>query len=125
MEIYSIILIMYSIKLYLRNSSNIILIGLSLLANIFVWLWLLWQIKPQAEPIFLHYNILFGVDYIDMWWKVFYLPALGLLILLANAFLGWWLFNRDKFMAQMLNAGALLCQIFLVIAVALLVFLNV
>lgn len=116
---------MYSVKLYLRNSANIILIGLSLLVNIFVWLWLLWQIKPQDEPIFLHYNILFGVDYIDVWWKVFYLPAMGLLILLINAFLGWRLFNRDKFMAQLLNIGALLCQIFLIITAALLVFLNV
>lgn len=116
---------MYSIKLYFRNKANIIFLSLSLLANIFVWLWLWLEIEPQTEPIFLHYNILFGVDYIDAWQKVFYLPAMGLLILLVNAFLGWWLFNRDKFMAQLLNAGSFICQIFLVVAAVLLVFLNV
>lgn len=116
---------MHSIKLYFRNLANFIFLVISLLINIFVWLWLWWQIDPQAEPIFLHYNILFGVDYIDAWWKVFYLPAMGLLVLSVNGFLGWMLFYRDKFMAQLLNAGALLCQIFLLVAAALLVFLNV
>jgi len=115
----------YPITLYLRYLPNLIMLSLSLFLNLAVWIWLLWQIKPIAEPIFLHYNILFGVDLVGPWWKVLYLPIIGCVILLVNAILGWLLFGRDKFIAQFLNAVTVLCQMFLFIAAALLVFLNV
>lgn len=115
----------YPIKLYLKDKPNLIMLSLSLLINILSWLWLVFQIKPQQEEIFLHYNILFGVDYIGSWWKVFYLPIFGLLILLTNTLVGWFLFGKDKFVAQILNAVNLFCQIFIFVAAALLVFLNV
>jgi len=115
----------YPIKLYLKNLFNLITLILSLAINILSWLWLIFQIKPQQEDIFLHYNILFGVDYLGSWWKVFYLPIFGLLILITNNLIGWLLFGKDKFIAQILNAVNLFCQIFIFLAVALLVFLNV
>jgi len=115
----------YPLKLYLRHKTIIILLGFSLALNVFSWLWLLIQIRPQKELIFLHYNILFGVDLIGQWWKVFYIPLVGLIIILANALLGWLFFNKDKFIAKFLNFVSLFCQIFLFIVSALLVFLNV
>lgn len=115
----------YPIKLYLKNLFNLITLILSLAINILSWLWLIFQIKPQQEDIFLHYNILFGVDYLGSWWKVFYLPIFGLLILITNNLIGWLLFGKDKFIAQILNAVNLFCQIFIFLVVALLVFLNV
>jgi len=101
------------------------MLSLSLFLNLATWIWLLWQIGPTPEPIFLHYNILFGVDLVGPWWKVLYLPITGIIILLVNGTLGWLLFGRDKFIAQFLNAVTVLCQIFLFITAALLVFLNV
>ena len=81
---------------------------------------------PQtSEQAFLHYNILFGVDAIGESWKVFYAPFLGFFILIINALLGWILYRKDKFMAQILNFITCLCQIFIVIASFLLVFLNI
>ena len=115
----------YPIKLYLKSWPNLITLTLSLLINIFVWIWLLWNIKPQTEMIFLHYNILFGVDYVGVWWKVIYLAIGGLAVLIINSTLGWWLFDRDKFFSHVLNAVALFYQIFLLIAAWLLIFLNV
>ena len=115
----------YPIKLYFKTLPNLIMILASLLVNILSWLWLVFQIHPQPEPIFLHYNVLFGVDYLGSWWKVFYLPLFGLLILLTNFIIGWSLFGKDKFIAQILNAVSVFCQIFIFIASALLVFLNV
>lgn len=116
---------MYPIKLYIKHLPNLIMIPLGLLLNLASWVWLLSQIKPQTDPIFLHYNILFGVDYIGEWWKVLYLPIVGLFILLINTILGWVLFGKDKFAAQVLNFTSILCQVFILIAAALLVFLNV
>ncbi len=116
---------LYPIKLYIKHLPNAILLGTSLLINVATWIWLLVRIGPQEENIFLHYNILFGVDLIGTWTKVFYLPLIGLFILLVNAIIGWLLFRTDKFITQMFNAISLLCQIFILIASSLIIFLNV
>ena len=115
----------YPLKLYVKHLPNSLLIGLSLLANAVMWVWLGWQIPHQSDPIFLHYNILFGVDYIGEWWRAFALPLTGLVVLLVNTVLGWWLFSRDKFLNYLLLGIALMCQILLLLGSALLVFLNV
>lgn len=116
---------LYPIKLYLKYHVSWSFIGLSLLLNIATWIWVIAKIKPQADPIFLHYNILFGVDYIGDWWRVYGLGATGSLILFINFLLGWFLFAQDKFISLVINAVSFLSNVFLLIAAALLVFLNV
>lgn len=116
---------LYPIKLYFKHLPNFIILLISLVLNLANWFWLLWRIRPQTEQIFLHYNILFGVDYIGEWWRVLFLPISGLIILLINAVIGWYYFNQNKFVAYLLNFTGLLCQIFLLIASAILIFLNV
>ncbi|MEK7065198.1 MAG: hypothetical protein AAB963_02020 [Patescibacteria group bacterium] len=116
---------LYPIKLYFKNWPIFITTVVALCLNIAAWIWLLIEIRPQTEPVFLHYNILFGVDYVGEWWQVLYLPISGLVIIIVNAVMGWLLFSRDKFLAQILNGISLFCQLFLFIAAALLVFLNV
>ena len=116
---------LYPIKLYLKYLPNLIILPLSLLLNIWSWVWLLIGIKPNLDPIFLHYNILFGVDYVGEWWRVFYLPLAGIIFLLLNFFLGWYFIKRDKFWVLLLNSGALLCQVFILISIYYLIYLNV
>jgi len=116
---------LYPIKLYFKHLPHLIILPLALILNLANWVWLLIKIRPQADPIFLHYNILFGVDYVGEWWRVLLLPLAGLLIFLVNGIIAWMIFSKDKFAAELLNFTSLLCQIFLLIAGALLVFLNV
>ncbi len=97
----------------------------SLVINAATWIWLLWNIRPQEQLIFLHYNILFGVDFLGAWWQVLTIPLAGLFILLINAFLGWMLYTKDSFVALLLNVTAVLVQVLSFVAAALLVFLNV
>ncbi|MBT3419391.1 MAG: hypothetical protein HN726_03855 [Candidatus Magasanikbacteria bacterium] len=115
----------YPIKLYIKHLPIAIMGGASILANLLTWGWLLWYIQPQDGFIFLHYNILFGVDYSGEWWRVLYLPLIGFLIFCVNAILAWLLFHKDKFIAQLLHAVSLFCQIFLFIIAQILIFLNV
>ncbi|MFA4831401.1 MAG: hypothetical protein WC862_01585 [Patescibacteria group bacterium] len=115
----------YPIKLYVKNLPNLVMLCASILLNLAAWFWLFWNIRSGDGTVFLHYNILFGVDYIGEWWKIVFLPATGILILILNTILGWILFQRDSFMTYLLNATSLLCQIFLFITASLLVFLNV
>ncbi|MBD3311399.1 MAG: hypothetical protein GF349_02805 [Candidatus Magasanikbacteria bacterium] len=115
----------YPIKLFLTVKANIIMISFSIVINILTWLWLFLQIRPREDYIFLHYNILFGVDYIGDWWKIVYVPATGIIILFANIIAAWFLYKKDKFASYLILAACLYSQIFLFIAASLLVFLNV
>ena len=116
---------MYPVKLYLKHLPNTVMLASALVLNIASWVWTLWQIPRTDQEIFLHYTILYGVDYIGEWWRVLNLPAIGLCILVANGALGWSLFHKDKVVGYLLNAVAVLCQVFILIAVSLLIFLNV
>lgn len=116
---------LYPLKLYINNLPNRVLLGLGLAVNVLVWGWLAWYISPQEKPIFLHYNILFGVDLIGPWWKVFKLPLIGFLIILVNSIIGWVTFHKDRFISYFLNFISVICQIFLFISAYLLVFLNI
>jgi hypothetical protein len=116
---------LYPIHLYLKALPNIITLGSSLILNILIWVWLFWEIRPQADSIFLHYNILFGVDYLGPWWQIALLPSAGLSILIVNAILGWVLYGRDSFAAYLLNTTATFSQIIILISSYLLINLNV
>lgn len=115
----------HPLKLYITTLPILIMALAGLLLNIFSWVWLWLYIPGNGEQLFLHYTILFGVDYIGTRAQAFIVPLSGLCILVANVFLGWVLFNKDRFIAYSLTFIAAFCQIFLVIAVLLLVFLNV
>lgn len=116
---------MYPIRLYVVHLPNAVMIALAGVLNLMTWIWPLWQIGPQVDNIFLHYTVLYGVDFVGEWWRVFYVPLTGLVILLMNMIVGWMLFQRDKILTYMVLAMSVLCQIFLLVSVSLLVFLNV
>ncbi len=115
----------YPIKLYVRRLPYVIMGTLFALLHAATWIWLLVNIHPQEEPIFLHYNTLFGVDLVGEWWHIVFIPITGLFLFLINSFLGWCLFAKDRLAAYVLVGVAVFCQLFLFIASCLLVFLNV
>lgn len=115
----------YPLKLYLTHVPNTLMMGVSLLINIGMWGWLLWYIRPGSGQIFLHYNVLFGVDLIGPWYHVLTIPTIGACVIGVNGALGWFFFGKDKFIAYLMNAITVITHIFLLIAALLLVFLNV
>ena len=115
----------YPIKLYFKAIPNALFIVTSMVANAAIWGWLIWQIRPQEEFIFLHYNVLFGVDRVGPWWHIFFLPVAGLFVLLTNAIVGWLFHEKDPLVGYFFNLVTLIAHLFLGIAAYLLVFLNV
>ena len=116
---------MYPIKLYFKRLPNLITVISSLTLNLFIWGWLLFYFRPQPDQIFLHYSVLFGVDFIGNWYNVLAVPLSGLFVLVLNLSLGWFLFQKDYFAGYLLNTAGLLTQAVLVVVSILLVFLNV
>lgn len=116
---------MYPIKLYFKRPANSIPIIISVAVNLFIWGWLLYYIRKQADPVFLHYTVLFGVDYTGEWYQVFTVPLGGLFVFAVNLILGWILFQKDDFAGYLLNAVSAFIQIILLATAVLLVLLNI
>lgn len=115
----------YPLRLYLRQFPIKVMLGMAGLMNIASFVWLILHIRPQAVPLFLHYNVLFGVDLTGPWYAVFFVPLIGIAIILLNATLGWLLYQQDRFVSYVLLAIACLSNLFVLISAALIVFLNV
>ncbi len=116
---------LYPLKLYFKRIPVVVLMGAGALLNVFSWVWLLLQIPRTAEQVFLHYTILFGVDQIGEPGQVYYVPLMGLALLIANFFGGWVLYRKDWFYSYTLLAIGVVVNIFVAISSILVVFLNI
>lgn len=114
----------YPIKLYFRKLPIGGFFGLGLILNIFAWVWVWMNAPHDVQDVFLHYNILFGVDLIGPVWRMYMVPLSGLIILLVNTIAGWLLFKKDQFIAMLLVFIAAFIHIFLIIHTFLLALLN-
>lgn len=110
---------------YFRSSLvQWVLIG-SVTVNFADWLSVAFFIRPVDFPIILHYNVYFGVDIIGDWWQVYLMPLIGLLILLANAILGYLFYQRkERIVAHLLMLATFVIQLAISIAVAGLLLMN-
>ena len=115
----------YSIRLYLSRRPIVVMFVLAAVANLLSWGWIFFQITPSSEPIFLSYNILFGVDGIGPWWNLLYMPLLGAAVLCINTLFGWRAFQKDAMFSYVLLSAALAVQLAIFAATWTLVFLNV
>ena len=114
----------YSFKLYLRNWKHFIPLALVLAIQLFIWVYLAINIKPGIERVFLHYNIIFGVDLLGSWWKIYLFPLAGILVAFINYGLSFFLYKIDKFLSALLSFWALFFHFFLLAVIILLVRLN-
>ena len=76
------------------------------------------------DLIYLHYNVIFGVDLIGSAKKVFIMPLLGLIIILINSVLIFFIYKQEKFIIHLLLSAALLSNLFLLAAIASIYLIN-
>ena len=115
----------YSIKFYLRDLWIAIPAVLSVLIQGFLWWYAGNNIHPGLGQIFLHYNIIFGMDLIGDWWRMFLLPAAGLLVFFLDYLISYFFYAKDKFLSRLLSFWVIFFHIFLLIGTVLLVRLNI
>ena len=103
-------------------------IGIGLLVamiiNLGAWVVLYLYIKPSLDPIYLHYNIYFGIDLIGEWYKIYIIPLSGLLIILVNYLAGVILYPSNRVLSKLVVLFAVPVNIFLTLASVLLAFIN-
>lgn len=94
----------------------------SLINNLGLWILLRMAVEPSALPIILHYQAALGPDLLGSWKGVFALPLVGLLIIMINLILIYFIFNkRYKFI---LASTSLLAQIILTIGAIVIIIIN-
>ena len=118
-------IMLYSPKLFVRDPWVLIPLSLSIVFQLLSWWYPYAHIHASAGQIFLHYTSLFGVDLVGEWWKIFYLPVGGLVIVLVNFTVSFLFYRMDKFLSRFLCIFTLLIEIFLTIAIWLIVGLNI
>jgi hypothetical protein len=97
----------------------------SLVTNIFLWLFLSWYSRKFTSDIIpLHYNIYFGIDFFDKWYKIFYLPLSGSLILAFNGLSSVMIFRIEKILSYFLIGFSSFIQLILIISVSFILFIN-
>ncbi len=97
-------------NLFWQNRSIRLVLLLNALINLFLWIFLYWQLKPTPEPIPLHYNIYFGIDQLGPWWHLFKLPLSGLGIFLINSVLSFIIYKHERLLSYFLLFVSLIIQ---------------
>jgi hypothetical protein len=110
---------------YFRSHIVIWLLILSLVANLAIWIALVIFVKPVDFPIILHYNVYFGVDITGDFRQAYSLPAIGLFLLVTNAFLSLYFYRqKERIASYLLLMAALMIQLSLAVAAVSVIVIN-
>lgn len=109
---------------FVRDRLVLVSLAAALVVNIILWLAVFGKFGYSRELIPLHFNIVYGIDFVGSARELYELPLSGLLLLGVNFYLGKTLYPREKLFAYFLSFAALLVQILLGIAVLTLLVLN-
>lgn len=110
------------IKNYFRNVW--FLWALSLTLNIITFLFLYFKIKPGQSPLALHYNVLVGVLWYGPGRNLYFIPAIGMAILIVNFTLFRAIKNRQDFLAALSALVSFFVEFILLSAVLFLTRVN-
>ncbi|MFA7653828.1 MAG: hypothetical protein WCX97_02185 [Candidatus Magasanikbacteria bacterium] len=116
---------LYSPKLFVRDWWINVPLAITVFSLVFIGWFVVSHINFGGDPIFLHCNVIFGVDLVGSGWKVLYLPGSGILIFLVNYFLALFFYRTDKFLSRLFTLITAILEIFLVVATVLIVGLNI
>ncbi len=92
--------------------------------NVMLWLFIYTQVNSRDDLIFLHYNIYFGVDLIGEWYRLYFMPLLGVVIFFINIVLSILLKKRDNSIRSFIGFVSIGCQCVLLWAAYLIIQQN-
>lgn len=97
---------------------------LSAILNIILWLVLAGKFGWSGEKVPLHFNVVYGIDYLASTRHVYQIPLTGLFLLAVNTLLAAMIYSREKFFSYFLSFGSVAIQLILITAGMALVVLN-
>lgn len=97
---------------------------LALLLNLAAWVLLLIHVSPQPDLIVLHYTLSFGVDMLGRWSEAFLIPALGLILMVANTFFARYFEERSHITAYFFLVMTPVVELIILLSIIFLVLAN-
>ena len=100
---------------------------LAILLNFSIWSLIAFKFIPLVEvgqPIPLHYNIYFGIDFIGDWYKLLFIPLLGIFFIITNFILSDIVYLRDKVISYFLLGANVFTQLILLIGTYMIILIN-
>jgi len=111
----------YTINFWKESKIRSLIIA-SLILNIFLWLYIIFNFLGVKDFVTLHYNIFSGVDAIGSWSRLFIPVLFGFLILVVNSSLAFHFYSqKERKITFVLLDISLLVQIILSLSVLLIV----
>lgn len=114
----------FFLKPYWKDRIIVNIIRLSVLLNVCLWVYLYRNKIGGSYPVILHYNLIFGVDYREIYSKIYLIPKVGLAIIVFNAILSYMLYSKEKLAAYFLTFNIFITQILLLWAGYLILKVN-
>lgn len=93
--------------------------------NILLWIIVLGKFHAGSNAGPLHFNVVYGIDFVGPERQLYEIPAAGAVIILINYFLGRQFYEKEKLMSYFLSLASLLVQIVLAAGIASLLLLGV
>ncbi len=115
---------LYPVKLFFTQKIVLITLIFAVLINTGIWAYILVVFPPRSETVFLHYNILFGVDLVGPWWRLLLIPIFGLGIIITNVLLSWFTYKYDQLITVIALSSTVIMQVLLALATYHIIFLN-
>lgn len=103
---------------------NLISLGLSGLLNIIHWAILYIKIKPDQDRVLLHYNVVYGHDFVDRSLYLYWIPLLALILLIVNVIAAAAFYKREKLASHFISIATFAVQIVFFVATINLIVMN-
>lgn len=94
------------------------------LCNLASWLWLYFGIPEANFPFIIKYTIGSPSDFWGTRLDLFLVPALGLIILAANAIVSYGVYRKQNRLSLIIAGAALFCQILVLLYTFATVYVN-
>jgi hypothetical protein len=81
-------------------------------------------IEPTGKPLILHFDSYRGIDFLGSRWQVFKIIWSAFFILLINFLLGWFLYDKHRFLSYIFVFASLWISVLILIAVNVIISAN-
>jgi hypothetical protein len=116
--------VLASKKSFIDDRINSLSLGVAGLLNIIHWAILYIKIKPNKNSILLHYNVVYGPDFVDKSLYAYWVPLLALILLIINVLVSANVYKKEKLAAHFINIASVPVQIVFFVATIILIVAN-
>lgn len=122
---FILFIMLYPLRSYVRDRWIMVSGLASVFGQLFIWGYTVSKIHPTADQLFLHYNILLGIDLIGEWWKVYFIPLFGSIIFFINFGLSYFFYKHSRFISRFLGVLTAFYEILILLSSLLIIGLNI